>query len=499
MQFWAEVRCRVLAEGMSRRQACREFNINWRTLDKILAHEEPPGYRQQQPRKKPKIGPFLPIIEEVLQADRTAPKKQRHTAKRIWERLRAEHGFDGGYTIVKDAVRSWKLSHKEAFLPLSHPPGEAQVDFGYADIWLNGVQTKVALFVMTLPYCGAIFCQAFPRECTESFLEGHRRAFEFFGGVPHRISYDNSAIAAAKILGKRERKLTREFLRLKSHYLFQEHFCLVRRANEKGHVERLLGVARKSYLVPLPRVASLEELNETLVTDCRENLSQRTRGKPATKGELLAEDQAKFLPLPKQAFEARRVEQAHADSLSLVRFDKNSYSVPTKHAHRTVTVVATLAEVRIIFGHQLIARHQRCWEREQTFYEPVHYLALLERKPGGFDHAKPLEQWELPACFGILRRRLEARWDGTSRTGGTREFIRVLRLLERFSLSQLTSAVEYALDIDVLDADSVRMVLEHRAERPVELFSLDGRPHLSLVRVPATDVAIYGTLLEDPR
>ena len=165
---------------------------------------------------------------------------------------------------MKDAVRAWKQSRQEVFLPLSHPPGEAQVDFGEATIRLAGQETKVALFVMTLPYSGAIYIQVFPRECTETFLEGHRRAFEFFGGVPKRISYDNSAIAVIEVLSGRERKLTREFLRLQSHYLFREHFCLVRRANEKGHVERLLGFARRSFLVPVPQVDSLESLNAAI-------------------------------------------------------------------------------------------------------------------------------------------------------------------------------------------------------------------------------------------
>ena len=150
------------------------------------------------------------------------------------ERLRDEHDYPGGETVVKEAVRAWRQSHQEVFLPLSHPPGEAQVDFGEATIWLAGQEIKVALFVMTLPYSGAIFMQAFPRECTETFLEGHRRAFEFLGGVPKRISYDNSAIAVIEVLKGRERKLTREFLRLQSHYLFQEHFCLVRRPTRKG-------------------------------------------------------------------------------------------------------------------------------------------------------------------------------------------------------------------------------------------------------------------------
>jgi transposase len=301
----------------------------------------------------------LPIIYQILVDDRQAPRKQRHTAWRIFERLRHEHQFTGRYTIVKDAVRAWRESHQEVFLPLSHPPGEAQVDFGEATIRLAGQETKVALFVMTLPYSGAIFIQAFPRECTETFLEGHRRAFEYFGGVPRRISYDNSAIAVIEVLKGRERKLTREFLRLQSHYLFQEHFCLVRRANEKGHVERLLGTARRNFLVPVPQVDSLAALNERLRQQCLADLDQRTRGKQAPKHDLLAEDQAAFLPLPVQSFEARRVEPGTANSESLVRFDTNDYSVPVKYAHRKLVVVATVEEVRLVYEDRLVARHRR--------------------------------------------------------------------------------------------------------------------------------------------
>ena len=493
MELWKEVRRQVLTGELSRRAACKKYGLGWHTLMKILAHDEPPGYRQSQPRVKPKIDEFLPVIHQILIDDRQAPKKQRHTAWRIFERLRDEYQFGGKYTIVKDAVRDWKQSHQEVFLPLSHPPGEAQVDFGEATIRLAGQETKVALFVMTLPYSGAIFIQAFPRECTETFLEGHRRAFEYFGGVPRRISYDNSAIAVIEVLKGRERKLTREFLRLQSHYLFQEHFCLVRRPNEKGHVERLVGFARRNFLVPVPQVDSLETLNRQLQESCQSDLQQQTRGKPASKGELLVEDQAGFLPLPQQPFEARRVAAASADSQSLVRFDTNDYSVPVKYAHRQLLVVATVEEVRLVYEDRLVARHPRCWSRERTLFEPIHYLALLERKPGGFDYARPLENWQLPECFGLLRRRLEA----ADPRYGTRSYIRVLRLLEKFSLPQLTEAIEYALDIDVIDPESIRTIVEHRAERPVALFSLDGRPHLALVRVETTDVAAYGALLTE--
>jgi transposase len=493
MEFWKEVRRRVLTGEMSQRAALQQYHLGWRTLKKILTHDEPPGYRQRQPRKKRTPERFLPVIQQILRDDRTAPPKQRHTAHRIFERLRDEHGYTGGETVVKDAVRDWKQRHQEVFLPLSHPPGEAQVDFGEATIHLAGQPAKVALFVLTLPYSGAIFIQAFPRECTETFLEGHRRAFEHFSGVPQRISYDNSAIAVIEVLQGRERKLTREFLRRQSHYLFREHFCLVRRANEKGHVERLLGFARRKFLVPVPHVDSLATLNRQLIEGCQQDLEERTRGKPVAKRDRLPDDQAAFLPLPKTSFEARRITAGTVNSESLVRFDTNDYSVPVQYAHRKLLSVATVDEVRLVDEDRLVARHPRCWGREQTLFNPVHYLALLERKPGGFDHARPLEHWDLPACYALLRRRLEA----ADPRRGTRDFIRVLRLLEWFSLPSLTAAVEYALDIDVIDADSIRTIIEHRAESPVALFSLDGRPHLAHVRVETTNVTAYQALLDE--
>ena len=491
MEIWVEVRRRVLTGELSKRAACREYEIHWQTLEKILSHSEPPGYQKTKPRPSI-VDPFLPIIEEILKSDRQVHRKQHHTARRIFERLRDEHGYVGGETIVKDAVRAWRQHHREVFLPLSHPPGEAQVDFGFADVWLEGELTKVALFVMTLPYSDAIFIQAFPRECTEVFLEGHRRAFEFFGGVPTRISYDNSKIAVAAFTGSRDRKVTKEFQRLKSHYLFVDHFCLVRRPNEKGHVERLVDFSRSNFLVPVPRVDSLEVLNVRLADDCQKDLQRQLRGKAAPKSELLDEERQQFFrPIPVQTFESHRIVLTDANSLSLVRFDRNDYSVPTKYAHRPLTVVATVDEVRIVFENRLVARHQRSWKKQQSLFNPVHYLALLERKPGGFDHARPLEDWELPVCFGILRRRLEAELDGL----GTREFIKVLRLLETHSLTALKIAVQHALEIGTTNSDAVRLILEYQQEEPVALFCLDGRPHLKLVRVAQTDISVYQSLL----
>lgn len=491
---WTEIRRNVLTGAMSKREACRHYDIHWLTLKKILAHEEPPGYRRVRRPRRPKVDPVLPIIQAILEADATAPKKQRPTAHRLWQRLRDEHAFTGSYTVVKDAVRALKASRQEVFLPLSHPPGEAQVDFGFAQVMVRGVQTAVALFVLSLPYSDAVYCQAFPRECTEIFLEGHARAFAFVGGVPRRSAYDNTKTAVARSTGSRERQVTREFQRLQSHYLFAPHFCLVRRPNEKGHVERLLDYARANFLVPVPAVDSLAELNTRLAEQCLRDQGRAVRGKPGTGATLLAEERGAFLPLPPRSFEARRVTPDAADGQSLVRFDTNSYSVPPRYAHRRLTVVATVDEVRVIHEDRLVARHPRCWDHERYLFNPIPYLALRERKPGGFDYARPLEHWELPECFGLLRRRLEAA-DPTGH--GTRAFIRVLRLLEKFPLPQVADAVGYALDMDVIDPDSIRVILDHRADPPLDRFTRDGRPHLRAVQVVPTDVSAYGALLAE--
>ena len=491
MENWAEIRRRVLVDGQSKRSVCREFDIHWDTLQKILHHSEPPGYRRAAARPKPKLEPFLPVIHQILEADKKAPKKQRHTAHRIFERLRDEHGYTGGLTIVKQAVASWRLRSAEVFIPLAHPPGQAQVDFGEAEIQLDAKPAKVALFVMTLPYSDLIFVTAFPRECTEAFLEGHLRAFAFLGGVPRRISYDNSRIAVAKILGSRDRKVTDAFLRLKSHHLFESHFCPVRRPNEKGHVETLIGFARRKFLVPVPLVnGGLASLNGELQRRCREDLTRRTWGKSAAKGDRLDEERSSFLAMPSEVFVAARVEPRRVDSLSLVSFDANQYSVPTEFAHHPVTVVASVDEVRVVAGDRLAAVHSRCWGREQVTYDPLHYLAVLERKPGALDFAAPLEGWELPVCFGVLRRQLEAEFAGA----GTRQYIKVLRLLEKSEPRELARAVGRALELGVADADAVRLILEHRREQPVGLFCLDGRPHLRSVVVPSPDLSAYASL-----
>jgi len=485
MDEWSEIRRRVLVEGVSRRQILRETKMHWLTLKKILEHSQPPGYRQQMPRRKTKLGDYLKRMEEILKEDQAMPRKQRHTAKRIWERLR-EEGFTGGYTVVKDAVRGLTQRNQEVFVPLVHRPGEAQVDFGHALARVNGRLRKVVFFVMALPYSDASFVMVFERECTETFWEGHVRAFEFFQGVPRRISYDNTKVAVSQILG-RARRLTQGFLQLKSHYLFDHHFCRVARGNEKGVVEGQVKFTRLNYFVPVPQVRDLAELNTHLGQRCAEDRQRRLRGQPGTKAELLVEDQKAFLPLPPTPFEACRKSLTKASSLSLVRLDGNDYSVPVRWAHHPIVAKGYCDEVVLCAEGSEVARHARIWEVEQVCFEPLHYLALLETKPGALDHARPLAGWTLPECFALLRRRLEAERDGD----GTREYIKVLRLLEKHPLAKLRAAVEAALQVGAITRDAVAQFLYPREDWRATLFSLAGHPHLRHVRVAAPNLASY--------
>ena len=491
MEQWTDIRQRVLVGGESKRSILRETGMHWRTLEKILNHSQPPGYRQAKPRKRPMIGPFEGRIEQILKADLQIPKKQRHTAKRIWERLRDEEEFTGGYTAVKDAVRRLRGVTKEAFVPLKHPPGEAQVDFGHALINLEGRLRKLPFFVMALPYSDAVFVAAFERECTETFWEGHVRAIEFFGAVPRRISYDNTSIAVSAIMGGRQRKLTTGFLQLKSHYLFEHHFCRPARGNEKGVVEGLVKYTRQNFMVPVPQVRSLEELNAKLALRCCDELKRRLRGKTKTKEGLLREDLQSMLDLPVTPFEATRKASTAASSLSLVRFDGNDYSVPVCWAHHPVVAKGDYREVVLSVQGREVARHRRIWDKEQVCFEPLHYLALLERKPGAIDYALPLESWDLPECFHDLRRRLEAQYRGD----GVREYIRVLRLLEKHTMPQLRAAVDKGLACGAINRDAIAQFLYPQEEVRDQIFNLDGHPHLKEVIVQAPNLQVYAQLL----
>lgn len=492
MEQWTRIRLALRDGETSKRELMRQEGIHWETLRKIQDHAEPPGYRLDSPRPKPKLGPYLDLISEILEGDKSVPKKQRHTATRIYHRLKGL-GYQGKYTQVREAVREIKRVRREVYMPLVHRPGEAQVDFGYALAKVSGDLRKVALFIMALPYSDAFFVAAFEKECSESYWEGHVRAFEFFGGVPQRISYDNTKVLVSKIIGPHERELTDGFLKLQSHYLFREHFCRVRRPNEKGVVEGVVKYARRNFLVPVPRVRDLAELNAMLAQQCRDDLKRRLRGKGGTKAELLGEDQAAFAPLPPSRFDACRKQPTRANSLSLVRFDDNDYSVPVACAHHEILAKGYVDRVVLCHHDSVVARHTRSWQKEGVFFDYRHYLPLLERKPGALDHARPLAGLDLPECFEVLRRRLVA---GEEMAGeGTRKYIKILRLLEDHPVARLKHAVENGLYAGAYVPEAIAYLLEPKSCWPPTTFILNGREHLGRVSVAGPDIAAYDSLL----
>ena len=354
---------------------------------------------------------------------------------------------------------------------MSHKPGEAQFDFGEAKVIYRGRRMKAAFFVMSLPHSDAFFCQAFPRECTETFQEGHKRAFNFFGGVPYRISYDNSKIAVAKIVGRRGDTPTKGLLRLESHYLFDHHFCLVRRPNEKGHTENLVGFARRNFMVPIPEFDDFEQFNRSPGGSVPEGPgAEASRDEPGRSGSSWRRTASRCSRCRRRSSRPGGIETRTANSLSLVRFDRNDYSVPTAYAYHPVTVVGGIDRVRFLVHDRVVAEHVRDWERENVHYNPLHYLALLERKPNGLDFGKPFEDWNLPQPFDLMRRRLE----GSLGSEGRREFIKILRLLEKHSLSELAAALQRALQINAMTVDAVRILVQEGREVPAK-YLLAGR------------------------
>jgi len=495
VEVYARVRRAVQVDGMSIRQAAREFGLSRKTIRKMMQFSLPPGYARKKPVVRPKLGPWLGIIDQILVDDQTQPKKQRHTAKRIWDRLKAEHAFKGGYTVVKDYVRQARLRHKEVFVPLAHPPGEAQSDFGEALVVIGGVEQKAHFQCFDLPQSDDCFVVAFPAENTEAFLEGHNQAFAYFGGVPRTMLYDNTRIVVKQIAGDGERKPTEAFSRLQSHYLFAAKFGRPGKGNDKGNVEGLVGYARRNFMVPVPRVASWEELNAHLREECRKRRERKLWGHTETIAERFERDREKLLPLPPVPLEACEQRTTRVSSQALVRYETNDYSVPTEYGHRQVLVKAFVWDVVIGCSSEVIARHSRSYGREEMIFNPLHYLALLEQKTNALDQAAPLQGLHLPEELIELRRQMEVRLA----KHGRREFVQVLRLLETFSMAEVSAAVHQALRIPAISFDAVKHLLLCAIECRVPKLDLENYPHLPVAEVALTRAADYQVLLGEVR
>ncbi len=490
MDLYRRVRL-ACAEGMSQREAARHFGISRDSVRKMMAFSVPPGYRRKAPVKRPKLDGFTGIIDAWLEDDRSVPRKQRHTAKRVLERLRDEHGFTGGYTIVKDYVREHDRRRREMFVPLAHAPGHAQADFGEAMVIIDGVEQKAHFFAFDLPHSDACYIRAYPAATSEAWVDGHVHAFAFFGRVPLSVLYDNDRCLVAKILPDGTRKRARLFSGFLSHYLLRDRYGRPGKGNDKGSVEGLVGYARRNFMVPVPRFPSWEAFNASLEEQCRKRQGDTLRGHTETIGQRLVRDLDVMAALPPAPFDACDQASGRVNSQALVRYKTNDYSVPVAYGHRDVWLRGYVGEVVIGCGGDVIARHRRCYDREDMVFDPVHYLPLIEKKINALDQAAPLAGWELPSEFAILRRLMEARM----LKAGRREYVQVLRLLETFDLDDLHVAVKTALRMGTIGFDAIKHLVLCQVEKRPPKLDLDVYPYLPRANVETTAAASYMCLI----
>ena len=490
MDLYRKVRL-ACAEGMSAREAARNFGISRDSVRKMLSFSVPPGYRRKAPVKRPKLDGFTEIIDAWLAEDQGRNRKQRHTAKRVLERLRDEHGFTGGYTIIKDYLHDQERRGREMFVPLAHPPGHAQADFGEAVVIIGGVEQKAHFFAFDLPHSDACYVRAYPAATSEAWVDGHVRAFAFFGRVPVSVLYDNDKCLVARILPDGSRTRAKLFSGFLSHYLIRDRYGRPGKGNDKGGVEGLVGYSRRNFMVPIPRFATWEAFNLRLEEQCRKRQGDILRGHTETIGQRLERDMVAMAELPPAPFDACDQATGRVSSQALVRYKTNDYSVPVAYGHRDVWIRGYVDAVVIGCGGDVIARHLRCYDREDMVFDPVHYLPLIEKKINALDQAAPLAEWALPSEFATLRRLMEARMI----KAGRREYVQVLRLLEAFELDDLHAAVKKALHLGAVGFDAVKHLVLCQVEKRPSKLDLDVYPYLPRATVATTSASSYMCLM----
>lgn len=481
--------------GKSGRKIAEDTGHSRNTVRKAL-EGQPWGYRPRRHQPYPVLGPYLEIIDGWLRADRDAPKKQRHTAQRVYDRLVDEYGFSGSDSTVRHYVRQAKIrlgSNTHAvFIPLEPDVGrEAEVDWGTATALLSGEQIKVKFFCMRSKYSGKHFVRCYPCERQQAFFDAHLYAFEFFGGIFPVLIYDNLTSAVRKVLRGKNRIEQEAFVTFRSYHNFEARFCNPSQAHEKGGVEGGVGYVRHNYLVPVPEAQSLEALNEELLRRCVRYGTHRINGREQSVNELFEHERSHLLALPSVRFTTVLTLNRKANKYSTVLVDRNHYSVPTRYVGLTLQVLLDVDRIRVCYRQKEVACHERVYGCNKWQLEPDHYLEILRQRPQAFDSARPIKQWRVkwPSCFEKLLERLCKR---QGRNHGIKEFLSVLLLYRKHSGEEIKAAVELALEAGVSSCEGVKHVLCHTGPEttiaPLEQWA----------SFPAPDVSVYTQLQGEP-
>jgi transposase len=472
--------------GKSGREIARDTGHSRNTIRKAL-EGQPWGYSPRTHQPYPVLGPYLEIIDGWLRADQDAPKKQHHTAHRVYDRLVEEFGFSGSESTVRHYVRQAKLrlgiNTPAVFIPLEPDVGrEAEIDWGNATALLSGEQITVKFFCMRSKYSGKHFVRCYPCERQQAFFDAHLQAFEFFGGIFRVLIYDNLTTAVRKILRGKTRAEQETFVAFRSYYSFEARFCNPGQGHEKGGVEGGIGYVRRNYLVPVPEAADFAELNEEVLRCCLRQGNHRPDGREQTVNELFEQERSHLLSLPSVRFTTVCTLIRKVNKYATVLVDRNHYSVPTGYVGLKLQVLLDVDRLRLCYGQKEVACHERVYGSNKWQLQPEHYLEVLCQRPQAFDSARPIKQWrkQWPACFERL---LERFCEKQGRNHGIKEFLSVLLLHRDHSGEDVKAAVELAVEAGVSCSAGVKHVLCHTGPevslKPLEKWASLPEPDLS--------------------